>query len=208
VNFLGNENLADRFSSLQSNFAQIAEQISNDLSHVLAGVERIDTIFVRVKSIESFMRKAKKKNSDGSLKYPNPLMEIQDQVGARVVAYYCSDVKLIRSVLLENYREREDITKKADHPSKFGYEAHHMVCDIPPDILGSGVKHIPVFELQTCTLFQHAWAEANHDIIYKADEELPEEDARLVAFAASQAWGADKGFQQLWDKYGVCDQKN
>jgi len=69
---------------------------------------------------------------------------------------------------------------------------------LPIDILEEYELPIEFFELQVCTLFQHAWAQANHDLGYKAKEEIAEEERKLMAWAAAQAWGADRIFNELW----------
>jgi len=53
------------------------------------------------------------------------------------------------------------------------------------------------FELQIKTLFQHAWAEAEHDLGYKPPKPLTSIQKRKMAFTAAQAWGADQIFDEL-----------
>ena len=57
------------------------------------------------------------------------------------------------------------------------------------------------FELQVKTLFQHAWSQAEHPVGYNPGE-VPLElgDARHLAFASAQAWGADRVFDELFRK--------
>jgi ppGpp synthetase/RelA/SpoT-type nucleotidyltranferase len=63
------------------------------------------------------------------------------------------------------------------------------------------LKLVPkFFELQIKTLFQHAWAEANHDLAYKPLVPMSAHQRRLIAFTAAQAWGADQVFAQLVDE--------
>ena len=57
------------------------------------------------------------------------------------------------------------------------------------------------FELQIRTLFQHAWAEAEHDVGYKPTQPLKLEERRKIAFTAAQAWGADTIFQELFSHF-------
>ncbi|MCL5802016.1 MAG: hypothetical protein M1283_05805, partial [Gammaproteobacteria bacterium] len=55
-----------------------------------------------------------------------------------------------------------------------------------------------LFELQIKTLFQHAWAEAEHDLGYKTSNSLTSLQKRKIAFTAAQAWGADQIFDELY----------
>ena len=54
------------------------------------------------------------------------------------------------------------------------------------------------FEIQIKTLFQHAWAQAEHDLGYKQGQPLSFEEKRKLAFAAAQSWGADTIFNQIY----------
>jgi ppGpp synthetase/RelA/SpoT-type nucleotidyltranferase len=51
------------------------------------------------------------------------------------------------------------------------------------------------------TQFKHAWAESEHDLNYKTDDEITIDDKRLIAFSVAQAWGADRVFDDLFNKY-------
>jgi ppGpp synthetase/RelA/SpoT-type nucleotidyltranferase len=87
-----------------------------------------------------------------------------------------------------------------DSEAEFGYFGKHFILIIPTDIydqelpFGSGPRF---FELQIKTLFQHAWAEAEHDLAYKPSTSLSIDQKRRVAFTAAQAWGADMIFEEL-----------
>jgi len=82
-----------------------------------------------------------------------------------------------------------------DSESEFGYFGKHFILKIPKEVGASG--DIKFFELQIKTLFQHSWAEANHDIFYKSRIKLSQTQKRKVAFTAAQAWGADQIFNDL-----------
>ena len=59
------------------------------------------------------------------------------------------------------------------------------------------------FELQIKTLFQHAWAEADHDLGYKPGTvPLTSAQRRKIAFTSAQAWGADHMFDELFRERG------
>jgi len=108
------------------------------------------------------------------------------------------------SAIVEQYYtpiEKQNIVP--DSVREFGYEGKHYIIFIPDAILpvappGSYPK---LFELQIRTLFQHAWAEAEHDLGYKPTQELTVEEKRRIAFTAAQAWGADSIFQELFSHF-------
>jgi ppGpp synthetase/RelA/SpoT-type nucleotidyltranferase len=158
-----------------------------------------------VKSPVSFIAKAEKKEN-GTRKYTEPILQIQDQIGARIVTYYLQDVEKVREIA---GRYLSPIEEKAIIPEsfrEFGYEGYHFIAFIPEDIFEDDMdrSRCPTFfELQIKTLFQHAWGEADHDLSYKPSSTLRPEDRRRIAFTAAQAWGADYLFAQLADELGV-----
>jgi putative GTP pyrophosphokinase len=47
------------------------------------------------------------------------------------------------------------------------------------------------------TLFQHAYAEPQHDVAYKAKTPLTRDDKRELAWIAASAWGADQALMRV-----------
>ena len=176
----------------------LSKRLDNYIRDLTADYPRIDRISVRAKSVSRFIDKAKKMEN-GALKYSDPLNQIQDQIGARVVTFYLSDVEQI-SKLVEDYFGSIEVKHVVpDSPQEFGYEGKHYILFIPADVKDAATADdCPnFFELQIKTLFQHAWGEADHDLIYKASGPLTADHRRRVAFTAAQAWGADRIFQEL-----------
>lgn len=181
----------------------VAHEIKTHVSEMLDEERHqpIEGVSGRAKGIESFLEKADRR--DGKTKekkYIHPLEEIQDQIGVRVVTYYLHDIEPVREIILKDFAKVEDKNIVPDDPSKFGYEARHLICRIPKGIRKKHGPHIGYFELQVCTLFQHAWAQANHDLMYKPPRDPSNFEERLLAWAASQAFGADKVFEDLWNR--------
>jgi ppGpp synthetase/RelA/SpoT-type nucleotidyltranferase len=178
----------------------IASNLANLLIDHLAEVERIDQTTARAKTPKSFAGKAAKLTNDGALKYENPLTEIQDQLGARVVVFFESDVDLVETVIERYFQAIEEKELVPDSFWEFGYFGKHLMLALPHDVVPAEVeldKAPRFFELQIKTLFQHAWSQANHDLGYKTTKSLSGEQTRRLAFTAAQAWGADRIFQEL-----------
>jgi putative GTP pyrophosphokinase len=171
---------------------QVAEQVSVRLEDILQNLPRVDMVSVRAKSVERFLEKAERAI------WQNPLLDIQDQIGARVVVFYKGDVQTTLDCILTQFLLFEDRVLENPDPRFFGYQAKHCVCYIPQDICERIDSPVDFFELQVSTLFQHAWAEAEHDLGYKADIPLDFEEKRKIAWAAAQAWGADTIFDEIW----------
>jgi len=181
----------------------IACKLDIYLNELLCGVPRIDTVSVRPKSISSFIEKSLKTNENGKQKYDDPIHQIQDQIGARVVTLYRSSRDPVKDIIRAYLAPIEVQAITPPSPSVFEYEGWHFILFLPEDILDNEMKEKDCpkfFELQIRTLFQHAWAEANHNIFYKSTKELDFESQRKCAFTAAQAWGADLIFDQLAEK--------
>jgi ppGpp synthetase/RelA/SpoT-type nucleotidyltranferase len=147
------------------------------------------------------LKKSSATDKNGAPKYADPLSEIQDQVGARIVTFYKSDVLRIAAVVEKYFRAIEAKNHVPESDSEFSYFGKHYIFFVSSDA-SSGLDRalLPkVFELQIKTLFQHAWSEANHDLGYKpGGGTLTSDDKRKLAFTSAQAWGADMIFDELF----------
>jgi putative GTP pyrophosphokinase len=189
-----------RFNSV---LQKLAKNIEVYLTDILKDEKRIDRISARPKSVERFLKKAATAK-EKTPKYNDPLSQIQDQVGARIIVLYKSDVSQIDSVVMKYFRSIEQKTHIPDSVNEFGYFGRHHILSIPTDVIEDGFdpKDIPkFFEIQIKTLFQHAWSEAEHDLGYKpSDRSLSADELRKIAFTSAQAWGADEIFDQLFNE--------
>lgn len=197
---------AEYRSRFEHALTPIAESLQQHVQELLHDTPRIDRVAARPKGIESFLKKAKKQNENG-MKYTNPLVDIQDQIGARIITFYKDDAERVADIVLKYLRPIEDKDKTPESEWEFGYFGRHFILFVPNDVIDPEIPKdmIPtVFELQIKTLFQHAWSESDHDLGYKPGEKpfLPDEN-RLLALASAQAWGADMIFNDLFRKKSI-----
>jgi putative GTP pyrophosphokinase len=180
---------------------QLAGLIEDHLREHLEGVPRIDRVTSRARSVDRFLKKATAEEN-GNPKYKEPLNQIQDQIGARIITFYLSDVERVDEVINKYYRPIETKNLVPDSEWEFGYFGRHYVLLIPTELIEKAInKELApdFFELQIKTLFQHAWSEANHDLGYKPELADLESDAkRRLAFTSAEAWGADRVFDELF----------
>jgi len=184
----------------------LAQALENHLRDLVSSLSRIDQVSVRAKAVESFLRKAEKKTERGEPKYSDPVHQIQDQIGARITAFYLSDIPLVKELVEKYFGPIESRLASPESPREFDYEGQHYILFIPEDLIPDETDDgaIPkFFELQIKTLFQHAWSQAEHDLAYKPETVLTRDQSRLVAFAAAQAWGADLIFAKLAEELGT-----
>lgn len=189
----------ERFDSI---LAPLAARLENHLRDVVKGLPHIDRVTARGKSVDRFLAKAEKV-VNRRRKYSDPLVQIQDQIGARIVVFYLRDVDVVASRINEHLRKIETKDIVPDSESEFGYFGRHFILFLPSELFDAAIpqERAPkFFELQIKTLYQHAWAEANHDLAYKPTEELSSDDKRKIAFTAAQSWGADQIFDDLFGR--------
>lgn len=178
----------------------LVESLEEHIRSCFSDELRIDRIVARAKSIERFVAKARNIDENGNKKYTDPLNQIQDQLGARIVTFYVDDVNRIRERVEKYFRHIESQSIVPDSVREFGYIGQHYILLIPKDVFAvCGIDEgiVTFFELQVKTLYQHAWAEANHDLGYKPDRKLTTDEKRRIAFTAAQSWGADMIFNEL-----------
>jgi ppGpp synthetase/RelA/SpoT-type nucleotidyltranferase len=185
-----------------------AQRLQRYIEDCFAEIPRIDRISTRAKSPDRFMGKAQKKDEKGQPKYSDPLNQIQDQIGARIVCFYLSDVTVIAESVLRYFRPIEHQNIAPLSQFAFGYIGKHYVLLYPDEVIDDNYPLRPgFFELQIKTLFQHAWAEAEHDLFYKTNGSVDEEFSRKIAFTAAQAWGADKIFDELFARANLLKEE-
>src|SRR5712691_11456004 len=101
------KSLEATYSSRYSRFlVPAADKLETFLKDCLSACGRIDRVCTRAKSASRFMQKALKEE-DGKPKYTDPLNQIQDQIGARVVTFYASDIERIAQEVRRYFRPIE-----------------------------------------------------------------------------------------------------
>ena len=147
----------------------------------------------RAKSIASFTEKAGR-SREGVLLYPDPLRDIGDQLGIRVITFTSGDVDAAAALLSEQLvvLDDRDLGELTASEGRFGYASRHLQVELD----GREVQ------IQLRTVLQHAWAEFEHDIRYKGEvpaEHVSEFDRRFT-MAAGLLELADKEFTMIRDR--------
>ncbi|WP_309648034.1 DUF429 domain-containing protein [Nocardioides sp.] len=134
----------------------------------------------RTKGVQSFAKKAAR-TVDGRPVFTDPLREITDQIGVRVITYVHSDVSAVADLLGDQVvvKEDRDMGQETASQGRFGYASRHLLIEL--DAARESDRALAalrgrVAQVQVRTVLQHAWAEFEHDIRYKGD--VPLEHAR------------------------------
>ena len=136
-------------------------------------------------------------------RYTDPLRQVTDLAGARIIVYNLSQIDRVAKLIEENFnvdRENTEDRRQAQDPQKFGYVSLHYVVQLTPE--RSRLIEFREFanmkcEIQVRTALQHAWAEIQHDAEYKSEKDVPFELRRAFAGLAAVLELADKQFEEL-----------
>lgn len=159
---------------------------------------QVHSITHRVKGQESTLQKVNSRPK----KYTN-MSEITDLLGIRVITYFPNDVDKVAAIVREEFtidNENSVDKRKSLDPDQFGYLSLHFVASMSKE----RTKLIEYqrfakfkFEIQVRSILQHAWAEIEHDLGYKAKNGLPTTMRRSFSQLAGLLEIADKEFEQL-----------
>jgi ppGpp synthetase/RelA/SpoT-type nucleotidyltranferase len=159
----------------------------------------------RAKSVASFAAKAQRTDG-GRPVYPDPLTDITDQIGLRVITYLHSDVAAVADLLADQLRilDDRDMGEETAREGRFGYASRHLLVTLVPG-RGPAVEESLAgrrAQVQVRTVLQHAWAEFEHAIRYKGTipaEHVPDLDRRFT-LAAGLLELADREFSAIRDR--------
>ncbi len=156
------------------------EIFQNKLTELLKELIRESNIEIvsiesRTKSIESFKEKINRPEKN----YNNPINDITDLCGIRIITYYTEDIYKIAQLIEDEFKIDSDksIDKtKINIPDKFGYQSLHYILRIGKkrDKLVEW-KSFKMYtaEIQIRTILQHSWAAIDHKLRYKTKKEIP-----------------------------------
>ena len=80
------------------------------------------------------------KAEEGERKYSDPINQIQDQVGARVIVLYLDDVEPVAEQILKYYRSIEQKHLIPESEKEFGYVGQHFILALHKEVLPTGVE--------------------------------------------------------------------
>jgi putative GTP pyrophosphokinase len=192
--------LEAKYISLQAIYTSILEMMQRDLKHNLSFSESTITIKYRVKSFASYYEKLLKRLS--SEKKNGQKIPIHDILALRIVCPFLEDLTFVEQFIRSQYRIQDIERKGADYSFKeFGYNSTHFILEIPDTIAHKYPEsELKTLEIQICTILQDAWAEVEHELVYKKKmTPLDEPFRRKLAALNANLTLADLIFQEIRD---------
>lgn len=195
------------YAAMQPTLQQAADQYVQLVTSILddAGINYL-TVTSRAKSVASFAAKAAR-TVDGRQVFTDPLRQITDQIGLRVITYVHSDVQAVADLLDDQVvvHDDRDMGEETASEGRFGYASRHLLVSLDPAREGQEAYELMrgrQAQIQIRTVLQHAWAEFEHDIRYKGtipSEHVPDFDRRFT-LAAGLLELADREFSTIRDR--------
>lgn len=147
---------------------------------------KVHSVVWRPKSRESLARKLARPDRSYT-----DLWMLTDLLGLRVITYFADGVDRVGELVEKHLPVdfQHSIDKRRRESNEFGYRSLHYVCR-----LGDPLPEHARFEVQARTVLEHAWAEIEHDLGYKATEEIPLTVRRRLSRLAGLLELADQEF--------------
>lgn len=190
------ERLKRQFEEKVSLYKELKEEALFILDNTLKGKGiKVHSIDSRVKTAESFIEKAKRKQSK------KPFEEIGDIVGLRVVCLFLSDIPRIGEVIRSCFEVVSEDNKIEDYDvSSFGYLSVHFIAKMKREYAGPRYDKIKgfLFEIQVRTIAMHSWATISHYLDYKSERDVPKELRRDFYGLSGLFYVADTHFEMFF----------
>ena len=191
------------FTGLQPLFDKYANKLSDLFKELLEQQQiKFQAIEFRGKSITSFTDKVKREGKN----YNDPIKEITDLAGVRIILYYLDDIDRIIEILNQEFEidDKNSVDKKEELQfDQFGYLSIHKVISLRPN--RSELPEWKIYsdfkcEIQIRTLLQHTWASISHTLQYKNEADIPHEIRRELHRLSGLLELADEEFFKIKNK--------
>jgi len=123
--------------------------------------------------------------------YRRPAKQLTDRIGVRVITYYPTEVdEVVRQLRseLEVDRRRSSDRRQTLGPRKFGYRSVHLISRLkrgyPKNTEYSSLVGM-WFEIQVRSILEHAWAQIDHEVVFKSKIDYPNSVIRKFAAIAA-----------------------
>jgi putative GTP pyrophosphokinase len=179
-------------------YSEVRHLITNELKErvelILDSLPSNPVISGLIKNFSSYFGKYLQQLKSG-IKKP----QIMDLMGIRIICPFIEDLSVTENLIDKKFNVVE-IERKGHYTFKeFGYESTHLLVTIPNDLIAKyGNPGTEIAEIQIRTILQDAWAEVEHELVYKAEFSPFDEPMRrkLAAVNASLSL-ADIIFQEI-----------
>ena len=196
------ENQIERYRAIHPDYVLLAEALQKALEKLQNIISSPILIQTRSKTLASFAEKIQRAGRH----YVDPLEELPDLCGARIITHTLGEVSTVCHFLEKHFHIfEEDTHNKLDlmKSNEFGYLSYHYLVAFKPDTFSADTVPATLVEknlkaeIQVRTILQHAWADIAHEWSYKSRFDLPRRWKREFDRLAALLEEADQGFERL-----------
>lgn len=175
--------IVEQFTLLRPQYVAFTERTRSLIDELLK-IHGIKTHLIdgRTKTVDSFREKIRRPGKS----YTDPLAELPDLSGIRIIVYYLDDVEKVSDILSREFTVLESETSHLASeysPDQFGYISLHSVVSLNTDR-----EKLPEWkaykgyrsEIQIRTVLQHSWAAVSHALQYKHESDVPKQLRRKL----------------------------
>lgn len=163
-----------KFEDDRGAYKLAAEQANALIREILTNSPAlIHLITARCKTTPSLWLKLQEKQ------YGQPAQQVTDLIAARVITYYKDDVPVVIKALsdaLEIHRHKSVDKRQELAAVEFGYTSVHLIARTRAS-WSTSPKYFALrnkwFEIQVRSILEHAWAEIEHEVVYKSGIDYP-----------------------------------
>jgi putative GTP pyrophosphokinase len=188
------DSLENEYLGRAAAYEELLQRTARNIGRMLEDAGIRGTVKYRVKSFTSWYTKllSRIQRAAGQVR-------ITDVLGIRIVCPFLHDLAAVSSLLQTAYTVEEVDHKGSDDPyQSFGYQSIHLLLRFAPSESIGGIT--PVCEVQIRTILQDAWAEVEHELIYKSEfTPLDEPLRRKLAAINANLTLSDIMFQEIRD---------
>jgi putative GTP pyrophosphokinase len=188
----------NRLRDEYTQYIEIRQLVVNDLKErieqILSALDSNPVVSGRIKNFKSYFTKYLRFLKMGE---KNP--KITDLLGVRIICPFIEDLSASEDLIRNNFEIVETERKGHYTFKEFGYESTHILIKIPQSIIEErGEPGTDIAEIQIRTILQDAWAEVEHEIIYKTEfSPFDEPMKRKLAAVNASLSLADIIFQEI-----------
>ncbi|MCL2719855.1 MAG: tetratricopeptide repeat protein [Treponema sp.] len=172
----------------------VVNELKEQVEEILGSLDTNPVISGRIKNFSSYFSKYLKLLKHGA---NEPV--ITDLLGIRIICPFIEDLAAGESLINKHFNIIEREIKGHFTFKEFGYESTHLLISIPPSIIKKhGNPGTNIAEIQIRTILQDAWAEVEHELVYKAEfSPFDEPMKRKLAAVNASLSLADIIFQEI-----------
>lgn len=188
------------YESIRPSLLRFTKKLETLIHDILSEKQiTVHLIESRTKDVSSFRNKISRENKS----YEDPIREITDLCGIRVIAYYEDQVKQIEDLIRAEFSiDEENSLIHTRNGAEFGYKSSHFIIKINnkrSDLVEWNFSSNLTAEIQVRTVLQHAWAAISHKLQYKLEADVPNALKRKLFRLSALFELADDEFISLRD---------